>query len=290
MSMSVSSSVFQTTIQSLLPTLEKYGLEETSMSTHNQYQSYSAIRKSNQLDKTLRILQVNINMIELWFQKQSFNTLLAEEAYSDYYIEDCFIDLLVESMSLGQTIWIFFDYTDYVVSDEHSKFEYESHGTCGILIPNQLGVYSFYYINSHGRFLNYELECDYRLSTTRKKSIDLSTFKNLDHWFLQQFVDTLRKYRSIQFTFTPNYVYMGPDLQVGDTHGFCYLFPFVMFLCFTRSFHESIQTLLSGQIKSLILEYISHFHRTRISSETILKKYYNSILLKMIQEIITITL
>ena len=148
-------SSLQTKILPLLPSLEKYGLEEISMATHNQYQLYSTIRKSNQLDNKLRILQVSINMIELWFQKQSLETLLAEEAFSDYYIEDSFFDLLLEAMSLGQTIWIFFDYSNYVVSNEHSKFEYESHGTCGIFLPNQSGVYSFYYINSHGRFLGY---------------------------------------------------------------------------------------------------------------------------------------
>ena len=284
------------TYSQLLPKLEVYGLDDTSMCSNSQYKLYSKVRKTFQLESRLRIFQTEINLMELWFHKTTLSTIMADEAYTDYCIEESLVSLLHESMSVGHVIWVFFDLTDYVVTcNSQSKLDYESHGTCGIFIPDQSGNYSFYYINSHGRYMKEELLCEYKLSSTRKKTIPFSNSHNLDEWFCNQLINTLRQKRTIHFTFTERYVYMGPDLQVGDTIGICYIFPFIMFLCFAKSFDRSVLNLIKGNIQSLILNYLRFyepsektFPHTTIKAEQVLQSYYDSIIVKMIQEIIAI--
>ena len=160
---------------------------------------------------------------------------ISKDGYYDYYE---FITFLKEKMKEKKIIYLFSDLTGYGVDDDDydPNYEYDEedlyhlHGCSIILIPKD-NYYKMFYINSHGRDMLDTNEFEIRISRTRRKKIRFNTA--IDIVMLKNFVNYINEFHetSIVYSGKKYDTYFGANLQAGDDHGICFIYPFVIYYC-----------------------------------------------------------
>lgn len=175
--------------------------------------------------------------------------------YYTYY-SDLF-GYLDDSFEKGNVVFMLCSIEDYGGEKQKGKkMEMIAHGTTAIFIPEK-GGYNLYYINSHGQDMKKTTFYDYPISKYREKrynyeeSIDVLAMKLVAKTFNNRKGCKIK----INYKGNENDTYYGVNLQSGDGHGFCYIFPYVFWYYFSRFYSETrkIDDITVGSSKNLLL-------------------------------------
>ena len=147
-------------------------------------------------------------------------------------------------------IFIMFGYMDYFVYPYEDGHGHVAHSVCAILIPRK-DHYACYYINSHGQDMKKTDFYQWIVSKYRVKRISYT--KPVDIVFMENMVRYWNSLSTesdmhIRYTGDSEYTYLGPDLQAGDIHGVCFMFPQIIWYYFGRYYHK-IHTIQNDSIK-----------------------------------------
>ena len=173
--------------------------------------------------KTVKILNKNskkINMVT-YFDKE-INML------------SYFHEILKEK----KNIFINLDLHGYGHTDGE-PYPYDIHSMILILIPVE-NNYKALLINPHARDITY----NYQVVYSNKRIKNIYYKEGIDCEFMDMFIGNLNKYlkkrsnTKILFEKTNKYVYRGVNLQCGDSRGYCYMFPFVLFHYFRQYYYH----------------------------------------------------
>jgi len=150
-------------------------------------------------------------------------------------------------MNKRKIIFLQFTVDNYIVTELTNDQEYTAHSTCAILVPTKKLTgdgYCCYYINSHGRDIKDNHLFEYIITRKRKKVIKLA--EPTDVVFMKSFIRHIN-YRAdtpIQYDGTSKYTYRGANLQAGDCHGECFIYPLIIWYYFGQ-FYNKFHTLVT---------------------------------------------
>lgn len=211
----------------------EYGLNMTNsiMDKINKDYRKSALFKfiTIQIDFTMFFLKSQ-EEIDLYFNNKTTKNLEKKDVNMIDYI----INMINKTKRIFMNVDIYgYGHTD---GEEH---KYDTHSVMVILIPVE-NNYKAIIINPHGRDITYNYEVVY--SSRRVKKVYYKD--GLDANFMNLFVGYLnqnlkkRSQTKVLFENTNKYIYNGVNLQSGDSRGYCYLFPFVMFHYFRYYYND----------------------------------------------------
>ena len=166
-----------------------------------------------------------------------------------------------------------FDYFDYMFSEQkiiflrvgiddygaekykEKKSEMIAHGTVAILIPTRKR-YKMFYINSHGQDLRLIQFYDFPLTKTRDRHIKLD--EPIDTYVMKFIVQKYNR-RDVDYQIEYNCdekdTYYGANLQAGDLHGICYLFPYIIYYYFCHNYNKkrNIDDITLPTVRSMLM-------------------------------------
>ena len=137
-------------------------------------------------------------------------------------------------------IFIMFGFLDYFVDAFLDGNGHLAHSVCAILIPYK-DHYGCYYINSHGQDMKETLYYDWIISKKRVKRVHYS--QPVDILFMKSLVTYWNSHLKdsfplIHYDGSSRYTYLGPNLQAGDVHGVCFMFPQIIWYYFGQYYHK----------------------------------------------------
>lgn len=155
----------------------------------------------------------------------------------DTFTSQYFFYKLATLMNDRKIIFVFMDLSNYLIQEfDDDTHENLTHSVAYIFYPTRKGKYNMYYINSHGKFLKTYDSYDYSLSSHRSKEVAIPE-KDVCMEFLinNAIVNSLNKYLetyehkiTVLYSSTKLYNYLHFNLQNGDNHGTCFIFPYVL--------------------------------------------------------------
>lgn len=261
-------------ISYLMQKADKYGFNSVDDFENNDYLVLTKLIQEDfdtKLLKKFTTLNVTFNMLPIFKNlnnkknlKEYYENMICHGVYHNLITyEDMFVDFIVEKMKQKEVIYLFSDLKGYGVDDEqeldYENYEYKEddyyhlHGCSIILIPCDEG-YKLFYINPHGRDMKTTNEFEIRLSSTRKKTIKFK--HSLDVVMIKNFVDYLNTEHStnIIYDHTKKYNYYGANLQSGDDHGICFIYPFIIYYCFGKYYNTIMkEDIIFDTAKNLLL-------------------------------------
>jgi hypothetical protein len=200
---------------------------------------------SKSVSKKLKIVNVEINFrlfCDYWKCKKSrrleenYQGIMASLYFKNKYIENFLEDIIVKNTNKRNILYITIDFMDYGLDDDIKDNEYVAH--CGVLImlPNR-GKYQAYYINSHGLDLLDYTTYEYKLGIHKKREIQYE--KPVDVMFVSTYLNFInKKFKTgIAYDTTEKHNYYGTDLQIGDHHGVCFIFPYIIWYYFGKYYN-----------------------------------------------------
>ena len=175
--------------------------------------------------------------------------------YISFYYSTLF-DCLDYMMTYKKIIFLSLSIDDYgadTFKDKKSKMI--AHGTTAIFIPVDKH-YKMFYINSHGQDMKDTNFYDFPLTRTRDKRITFN--ESIDTLIMKFLVSKQnRRENSIQIEFNGDAkdTYDGVNLQSGDGHGICFIFPFVIWYYFGNFYNKTreIDTVTIPSVKNMLL-------------------------------------
>lgn len=139
----------------------------------------------------------------------------------------------------NKIIFIFLGLEDYIIEEEDEtgyNKEYISHATSLIVWPISKMTYGIYHFNPHGNYSSDICYFEKYITKYRKKEIHLDI--PVDVWIIKKIKEELNKEIKLQnpisqlqvkYNNTSTYNYYGPNLQVADSYGLCFLYPVLLF-------------------------------------------------------------
>ena len=201
----------------------------------------------------------------------------------------------VEERKIIYIMFIFKEYgiDEYLDKKGKTRLEYSTHSTSMIMIPNKNNneEYKSYYINSHGRDME-DTNIFKRISSSRRtlnkkfeKPVELLFIGSLINYWNSLTTMKYEKNINIYWDETKVHTYLDSDLQSGDGHGVCFIFPQVIlhklgeFYNKSQSFTtewgtihvNSVSDLInSGRlaifVKSSFIEFSKHYRKTFLNT------------------------
>lgn len=161
--------------------------------------------------------------------------------------EQPLVDRLKDLCINRKIIFINFGIESYFV-DRYTEGNYAVHGTCAILIPNEKD-YNLYYINSHGQDVLYNTNFEIVQTKTRLNTIKFD--KPVDCVVIKAICNYMKVNHDIliHYDSSEKYNYYGANLQEGDDHGVCYIFPVVIYYYFGIYFTEKKRLCVGGKVR-----------------------------------------
>ena len=159
-------------------------------------------------------------------------------------------DEILKSISNKKTVFICLDIYGYghnVEETDEDADKYDLHSIMLVLTPISNYNYRFIVINSHGNDITYE----YETVITRKRVRKTKYKRGIDFEVINIFQKNLARYvkerknkiyRDLQISFSFNddkkHCYKGSNLQIGDSYGYCYLYPIMLYSYFLIYFNK----------------------------------------------------
>jgi len=127
---------------------------------------------------------------------------------------------------------------DYMTSQMPKKRVYDAHALCIIMIPSKSG-YECFYINSHGHTIDTQDYYEFILSRKRSRKMKLS--EPADVVFMKALVAhiNLKSDIKVKYDGTSKHTYRGANLQAGDNHGVCFIYPLIIWYYFGKYYTKS---------------------------------------------------
>ena len=164
-----------------------------------------------------------------------------------------FIEELAKQILKKKTVFIFVGFEEYII-DEDEKTKYNkntvSHATTLILWPSQKNnIYNMFHFNPHG---NYSKDiCQYEKYITKYRKKIISLPMPLDSYVMYKIKDALndeiqayepKQNITVQYNLSAFHNYWGPNLQVADKEGLCFVYPVIYFkyLCLNEDASHTI--------------------------------------------------
>ena len=147
---------------------------------------------------------------------------------------------IVEYIKQHKIIFIMFGFMDYFVDTFLDGNGHLAHSVCAILIPYK-DHYGCYYINSHGQDMKEAVYYDWIVSRKRIKRVhydqpvDILFMESLISFWNSQLEDSSLP---IRYDGSSRHTYFGPNLQAGDIHGVCFMFPQIIWYYFGQYYHK----------------------------------------------------
>ena len=161
--------------------------------------------------------------------------------------EQPLVDRLDDLCKKKKIIFINIGIEGYFVN-RYAADNYAIHGTCAILIPNK-DNYNLYYINSHGQDVLYNTNFEMVKTKTRVNTIKFA--RPIDCIVIKAICDYMKINHDINIHYdsTEKHNYYGVNLQEGDDHGVCYIFPIVIYYYFGIYFTEKKALCSGGKVR-----------------------------------------
>jgi hypothetical protein len=164
--------------------------------------------------------------------------------------EDSLVNYLTENIGKRKIIFFNLSLRNYCYDNEEED-RYATHGSCAFMVPRKGTGYDMYYINHHGEAMNTTLIYERVLTRTRNQKY---SFKHpVDFIVLDQIVKYMntKLKETIYYDFTTLHNFYGINYQEEDIHGFCFIFPIIIYYSLGKFFDENKQLNVGGVFKNL---------------------------------------
>uniref|UniRef100_A0A6C0C6F4 Uncharacterized protein n=1 Tax=viral metagenome TaxID=1070528 RepID=A0A6C0C6F4_9ZZZZ len=143
------------------------------------------------------------------------------------YHQEMMIENILYMMNERKIIFFQMGVPDYITFETPQRHAYNAHALCIIMIPRK-DNYDCYYINSHGHTIDTQHYYEFIMSRKRKRKMKLS--ESADVVFMKALVSHINKKSDIKVNYdgTSKYTYRGTNLQAGDSHGVCFIYPLII--------------------------------------------------------------
>ena len=213
-----------------------------------------------------KLMETSISLDELFtsFDKQNTIDYLWGGIYENNSIKDVFfIEELAKYILENKTIFVFVGFEEYTIDeDEKTKYNKEtiSHATTLILWPHtsknkSKTVYNMYHFNPHGNYSKDVCKYEKYVTKYRKKTTLLSA--PLDVYVMCKIKHSLNKAIkllnaasnvTVEYQQSSMYNYWGPNLQVADKEGICFVYPVIFFKYVCLNEHSSHHIKMSNNL------------------------------------------
>jgi len=139
----------------------------------------------------------------------------------DLYTQNIF-EKIQDEMAEGNIICIIADIMFYFPE----TMPLDNHHSTFILLYPVDDKYHLIFINSHGSDMLLFSEYDHKITTHRSKKYIFD--KPVDLIFIEKFIQCINK--PITYNNTKYHNYYGPNIQIEDNHGICFIFPFAILI------------------------------------------------------------
>ena len=179
-------------------------------------------------------------------RREGLNDYFADLATSRYTYEknkfefhkEMMIENILYLMEHRKIIFFQMGVPDYLTSETPKKKVYDAHALCIIMIPSKSG-YDCFYINSHGHTIDTQDYYEFIMSKKRSRKIKLT--EPADVVFMKALVAHINTRGEIKVNYdgTSKYTYRGTNLQAGDEHGVCFIYPLIIWYHFGKFYTKS---------------------------------------------------
>lgn len=192
----------------------------------------------------IEVLQTYINFTDIFTEYSEKGNMLNtfDKMWCGYYKnntleEPFFITQLNNFMMQKKIIFVFLDFQDYLLCNKTTntnQHELVTHSTAAIFYPAG-NDYKMFHFNPHGCGAIETKYYEKYITQWRKKRININLPVDLFvmNEFIKSYNTNIKFYTTfhISVIYKPNkyFSYIGPNLQVGDSYGICYTFPFMLF-------------------------------------------------------------
>ena len=212
---------------------DQYGFDSTELQNN----------KAHQIINAMTIKDISVSNLDIDMRKAFWANKKRMKHYVEYMDWGVFenpdgiwepyeydIDEFVkEKLTIGKTHFIFVSMDNY--NEKDSVHE-------GVLIIHNNTAY---YINSHGKW-------------SPKEQNGVEYKKPIDYIFLNEMFKYVNKKLpgDKKITFNMNTFYLGACLQEYDNYGFCYIFPFTMWLMLNNHYKDGCEILSHNGIEAFV--------------------------------------
>ena len=225
----------------------------TNSLAHNSYAHKAAVLiQQNDFTKKMRddvsLLYFSADLVDFMHcveRREGINDYFASLTTSRYTYENKFefheemmIENILYLMEHRKIIFFQMGVPDYLTSETTKKKVYDAHALCIIMIPRK-GSYDCFYINSHGHTIDTQDYYEFIMSKKRSRKIKLS--EPVDVVFMKALVAHINNKSDIKVNYdgTSKYTYRGANLQAGDNHGVCFIYPLIIWYNFGKFYTKS---------------------------------------------------
>ena len=225
----------------------------TNSLAHNSYAHKAAVLiQQNDFTKKMRddvsLLYFSADLEDFMHcveRREGLNDYFASLTTSRYTYENKFefheemmIENILYLMEHRKIIFFQMGVPDYLTTETPTKRVYDAHALCIIMIPSKSG-YDCFYINSHGHTIDTQDYYEFIMSKKRSRKIKLT--EPADVVFMKALVAHINTKGDIKVNYdgTSNYTYRGTNLQAGDNHGVCFIYPLIIWYHFGKYYTKS---------------------------------------------------
>ena len=225
----------------------------TNSLSHNSYAHKAAvlIQQSDftkKMKNDVSLLYFSADLVDFMHcveRREGLNDYFANLTTSRYTYENKFefheemmIENILYLMEHRKIIFFQMGVPDYLTSETTKKKVYNAHALCIIMIPRK-DTYDCFYINSHGHTIDTQDYYEFIMSKKRSRKIKLS--EPVDVVFMKALVAHINNKSDIKVNYdgTSKYTYRGANLQAGDNHGVCFIYPLIIWYNFGKFYTKS---------------------------------------------------
>ena len=161
-------------------------------------------------------------------------------------LEDSLVNYLTENISKRKIIFFNLSLRNYCYDDEEEG-RYATHGSCAFMVPRKGKGYDMYYINHHGEAMNTALIYERVLTRTRNQKYSFE--HPVDFIVLDQIVQYMNSQlnQTIHYDFSTRHNFRGINYQEEDVHGFCFIFPMIIYYSLGKYYNKEKQVKCDGE-------------------------------------------
>ena len=226
----------------------------TNSLSHDSYAHKAAVLiQQNEFTKKMRedtsLLYFSANLVDFMHcveRKEGISDYFDELTTSRYtyenkvfnFHEEMMIENILFLMEEEKIIFLQMGVPDYMTTHTEKEIFYDAHALCIIMVPGKEG-YDCYYINSHGHTIDTQNYYEFIMSKKRGRKIKLS--EPADVVFMKHLVNHINSRGDIKVNYdgTSRHTYRGTNLQEGDEHGVCFIYPLIIWYYFGQFYTKS---------------------------------------------------
>lgn len=182
--------------------------------------------------------------------------------YHHMHLEEGYaIDIIERILASHKSLMIFLDLEGYVVIEKESHPNENGAHSVALLLRQDTDAIRAYYFNPHGKL--WSNDCVYELYHTRSRMKRIELNPSVDGWLMKQLIASISEQigAPIQYHRGKIHNYLGPNLQVSDSHGVCYVFPFLLYCSLPSSLeHMSLNRAVLTALQEFIPELAAYPH------------------------------